>query len=131
MARILIVDDDPDFVEATKLCLEHAGHEVIWAPDRDDGMRLAEERDVELLILDIMMVEPDDGIVMAQDLRRRGFTRPILMMSSISKVTGMSYGRDDEVTPVDEFLEKPADLDALTKKIESLLSRRPEGGPSC
>ena len=124
MAKILIVDDDPDVVDAARLYLEKEGHEVESAANREDGMRLAGEGKADLLVLDIMMTEPDDGIAMAQDLRKAGFDKPILMMSSISKVTGLSYGRDNAVTPVDDFVEKPVKGSVLVEKISALLENR-------
>lgn len=127
MARILVVDDDPDLVEALRHCLEQAGHAMSAASDREEGMRLAGESDADLLILDIMMEAPDDGLVMAQDLRKGGFTKPILMMSSISKVTGLPYGKDESVAPVDDFVEKPVNSKVLLEKIDTLLrGQRPE-----
>jgi len=122
MSCILIVDDDADFVDSIRIVLESAGHSVRSASNREDGMRAVNEGDAELLILDVMMSEPDDGIAMAQDLRRTGFNKPILMMSSISKVTGLAYGKDDAVTPVNEFLEKPVSPDVLLRKLAELLA---------
>jgi two-component system, OmpR family, response regulator ResD len=121
MAHILIVDDDPDIVDSVRVVLERVGHTVASAGDRAEGMRLAQTGGVDLLILDIMMSEPDDGIVMAQELRRGGFARPILMMSSIAKVTGLAYGRDDAVVPADDFVEKPVKPGALIEKVAALL----------
>ncbi len=129
MARILIVDDDADIIEAVRLFLEREGHAVTSARNRQEGMQLAVEKPVDLLILDIMMEEPDDGIAMAQDLRRTGFSQPILMMSSISKVTGLSYTRDDAVTPVNDFVEKPVEPGQLIKKVAELLAGTGGGGP--
>jgi DNA-binding response OmpR family regulator len=123
---ILIVDDDADFVKGVGIVLEKAGHKVISANNREDGIRLCRNKDVELLILDVMMTEPDDGIAMAQDLRKSGFKTPILMMSSISKVTGFSYGRDEAVTPVDDFVEKPVKPDVLLAKVSALLKQKKE-----
>ncbi|MBN1514680.1 MAG: response regulator [Phycisphaerae bacterium] len=130
MARILIVDDDPDICEAVRLSLEAAGHHVASASNREEGMRMASNDRPDLLILDVMMTEPDDGIAMAQDLRRAGFDRPILMMSCISRVSGMSYGRDDAITPVDDFVEKPVSAASLCEKVNALLDRAAEG-PAC
>lgn len=107
MARILIVDDDPDLVDDCRLVLEKEGYEVSSAHNVVDGMSLVAAFSPDLLILDVMMDQPDDGIVMAQDLRRRGFAKPIIMLTSISKVTGMSYGKDSDLVPVDVFQEKP------------------------
>ena len=121
MARILIVDDDPDIVEAARLVLEKEKHAVESAGNREDGMALAKKGNCDLLILDIMMTDPDDGLTMAQDLRKAGFKKPILMMSSISKVTGMKYGVDNAVAPVNDFVEKPVAPADLIKKVNALL----------
>lgn len=129
VAKILIVDDDPDIVEAVKLFLARDGHQVVGASNRDDGMRLALNDKPDLLILDVMMAAPDDGLAMAQDLRKAGFDRPILMMSSVSKAMGMPYGRDDAVAPVDEFVEKPVSPKLLQEKVNALL--RGKGGAAC
>ncbi|MCD4825494.1 MAG: response regulator [Phycisphaerae bacterium] len=123
MPKILIVDDDPDVLEAAKLCLEKEGYEVVTAGNRNDGMETVDAAGPDLLVLDVMMTEPDDGIAMAQDLRKAGFTKPILMMSSISKVTGLDYGKDNEVTPVDDFVEKPVKPATLIEKVKELLNK--------
>jgi DNA-binding response OmpR family regulator len=124
---IAVVDDDADFVESVTLILERAGHRVVSAGNREEGMRLAQDPELEVLVLDVMMTEPDDGIAMAQDLRKAGFDKPILMMSGISRVTGLSYGRDKQVVPVDDFVEKPVKPEVLVRKIDALLHRGKEG----
>jgi DNA-binding response OmpR family regulator len=122
MARILVVDDDPDLREACQLILESEGHEVSCAPGRSEGMAAVEKQTPELLILDVMMEQPDDGIQMAQELKRKGFKFPILMMTSIGKVTGMDYNKDSEMVPVDEFVEKPVEPKVLIEKVNMLLA---------
>lgn len=122
MARILIVDDDPDVVEACKLFLERDSHEIATAYSREEGMASVGSFKPDLLILDVVMEQPDDGIAMAQELRRQGFAKPILMLTSIGRVTGLSYGRDAELVPVDVFLEKPADPTTLRRLVGELLA---------
>jgi DNA-binding response OmpR family regulator len=121
MAKILVVDDDTDLVEACRLVLEKEGHVTASAGNTRAGMKTLKDFSPDLLILDVMMEGPDDGIVMAQELRRTGFSKPILMFTSLSKVTGMSYGKDKELVPVDYFMEKPVDPETLVKKVEELL----------
>jgi DNA-binding response OmpR family regulator len=121
MAKILIVDDDPDVVAATTLFLEKEGHEVASAPNRADGMAAIRKAKPDLLVLDVMMEQPDDGIAMAQDLKKEGFDRPILMMTSIGRVTGMDFGKDEDVIPVDDFVEKPVKPAVLVEKVKALL----------
>jgi two-component system response regulator MprA len=123
MAKILIVDDDPDITFAAGLFLRKAQHEVRTASSREDGMKAIEEEHPDLIILDIMMEQADDGIAMAQELRRRGCETPILMLTSVGKVTGFSYGEDQEMVPVNAFFEKPIQPDVLVKKVNELLAR--------
>jgi DNA-binding response OmpR family regulator len=123
MAKILIVDDDPDVVAAAQVFLEKGGHEVFSAGSRPEGMKAIEGNEPDLLILDVMMDQPDDGMVMAQELRRNGFKRPILMLTSIAKVTGMDFEKDDDILPVDEFQQKPIDPATLMAKVDQLLKK--------
>ena len=123
MAHILIVDDDPDIAQVISLYLETDGHEVRWASNYRDGMAMALAGPTNLLILDLMMTEADDGIAMAQELRKSGFTTPILMMSSLSRVAGLVYGKGEVVVPVDDFVEKPVSPVVLIAKVNTLLNR--------
>lgn len=124
MARILIVDDDPDVVEGGKLVLEKAGHQVSGAFTKDEGIELVKSFKPDLLILDVMMQQPDDGIAMAQKLRREGFNKPILMLTSVGRASGLSIGKDKDLVPVDEYQEKPILPDVLVTKVGELLGRR-------
>ena len=121
--KILIVDDDPDILEAGRLVLEREGYEVTCASSRTEGMQKVGEVSPDLLILDVMMQSPDDGFVMAQDLRRNGCKLPIMMLTSVGAAVGMSFGKDDEMVPVDEFQSKPIDPAVLVAKVKSLLSK--------
>ena len=123
MARILVVDDDPDITFAVSLYLKRDQHEVQTAASRAEGMKALEAFKPDLMILDVMMEQPDDGISMAQELRRMGHTLPILMLTSVGKVTGMSFDRDNELVPVDAFFEKPVKPEDLLKKVAELLKK--------
>lgn len=123
MAKILIVDDDPDIVEASQLFLEKEGHTVATAGSRSAGMAQVEAFRPDLLILDVMMEQPDDGFAMAQDLRRLGKRFPILMLTSVATASGLAFGKDEEMVPVDEFLPKPVEPDTLVKTVAALLAR--------
>lgn len=123
MAKILIVDDDPDVVEASSLFLRKEGYEVDYAYDRATGMEKVKGYQPDLVILDVMMEMPDDGIAMAQDLRRAGFKAPILMLTSIGKATGLEFGKDSDMVPVDAFEEKPVGPEALVARVRELLEK--------
>jgi DNA-binding response OmpR family regulator len=123
MAKILIVDDDPDITFATELFLKKAQHEVQTASNRADGMKAIEDGNPDLIILDVMMEQADDGIAMAQELRRQGCDTPILMLTSVGRVTGFTYAEDQELVPVNAFFEKPIQPDLLLKKVNELLAK--------
>ncbi len=123
MAKILIVDDDPDVVEAVVLLLKQQGHDVAAAYNRQEGMDQVASFGPSLIILDVMMEQPDDGLRMAQDLRRNGCQTPILMLTTVSKATGLEIGKDDEMVPVDDFQEKPIAPTTLVSKVNELLNK--------
>jgi DNA-binding response OmpR family regulator len=123
MAKILVVDDDPDITFAVSLYLKREQHEVRTAASRAEGMEAVTAFSPDLIILDVMMEQPDDGIAMAQDLRRAGSTIPIIMLTSVGQVTGMSYGRDSDLVPVEVFFEKPVRPDDLLTAVEGLLKK--------
>jgi DNA-binding response OmpR family regulator len=124
MAKILIVDDDPDITFATGLFLKKAQHEVLTASNRADGMKAIDDENPDLIILDVMMEQADDGIAMAQELRRQGCEIPILMLTSVGRVTGFTYDEDQEMVPVNAFFEKPIQPDLLVQKVNELLATR-------
>lgn len=124
MARILVVDDDPDITFAVSLFLKKEGYEVATAASRAEGMKALGTFKPDLMVLDVMMEQPDDGIAMAQELRRTGHVLPIVMLTSVGRVTGMTFDRDDDLVPVDAFFEKPAQPAALLAKIGELLGKK-------
>ena len=125
MAKIAIIDDDPDILDASTLVLNAKGYETITATNPDDGYRIVKEFTPDLIILDVMMNEPDDGFFLAQKFRKENINTPIIMYTSISKTTGMDFGKSDLV-PVDEYVEKPISPDELIEKVEKLLQKEKE-----
>lgn len=131
MARILVVDDDPDITFALSLYLKREQHDVMTAANRDEGMAALKAFSPDLMILDVMMEQPDDGIAMAQELRRTGVQVPIVMLTSVGRVTGLDYGRDSDLVPVEAFFEKPVRPDDLLKTVNELLEKGKQGDATC
>ena len=123
MPKVLIVDDDPDIVDSLTLVLEAEGYAVASATSREEGMQGVVKEKPDLIILDVMMEQPDDGFVVAQDLRHRGVKTPIIILSSIGAVTGYKFGRDSEVAPVDDFVSKPIAPKDLVAKVKKFLRK--------
>jgi len=123
MSLIAVIDDDPDILEASTLVLNSKGYEVVTATNPKDGYDLITGKKPDLIILDVMMDEPDDGFFLAQKLRRENIRTPIIMYTSISKTIGMDYG-SGELVPVDDFVEKPISPELLIQKVETLLNKK-------
>ena len=121
MSLIAIIDDDPDILDASSLVLTSKGYEVVTADNPDDGYRIVKEKNPDLIILDVMMNEPDDGFFLAKKFRRENIETPIIMYTSVSKSIGMEFGIN-EIVPVDDFVEKPIAPDVLVDKVAKLLN---------
>lgn len=122
MALIAIIDDDPDILEASTLVLKSKGYDVVTANNPNDGYRIIIEKKPQLIILDVMMDEPDDGFFLAQKLRKENIKTPILMYTSISKAVGLDFDKSDMI-PVDDFVEKPISPEQLVAKVQKLLHK--------
>ncbi len=121
MAKIAIIDDDPDIVDSSSLVLQSKGYDIITAYNPNDGYKIVTEQNPDLIILDVMMIEPDDGFFLAQKFRKMNIVTPILMYTSVSKTLGMEFGTS-EIVPVDDFVEKPISPETLLDKVEKLLA---------
>jgi len=120
MSLIAVIDDDHDILDASTLVLSAKGYDVITADNPDDGYKIVKEKKPDLIILDVMMNEPDDGFFLAQKFRKEHLDIPIIMYTSVSKALGLEFAAG-EMVPVDEFIEKPISPDTLIDKVEKLL----------
>ena len=120
---ILIVDDDPDMVEATKVVLEAAGYAVETASNGKAGYQKALDVNPDLIILDVMMDSETEGFHTSYQLRQNDQTKdvPILMVSAIEKKMGVQFSpdTDGDYLPVDDFVAKPIAPDELLAKVKS------------
>lgn len=127
--RILIIDDDPDFVEVTKVLFETRQYEVRSACNPEEGFARLEEEIPDALILDVMMGKGADGFIMARKIRKdpRFDKMPILMMTSMREQTGFDFPGDrihSKFLPVDVYMEKGIDPQILLKKVEQQLGQK-------
>lgn len=122
LGKILIVDDDDDFVRSLSAFLESQGYQPIVAGDGRAGLRLAKQERPDLIIMDIMMNERTEGLFTVQEIRRAaGLNRvPIFVVSALySKVPEFDIPLDGEWLAHDEFLPKPLDMSRLLEKIRT------------
>ena len=126
---ILLVDDDPDFVEITKAILETKQYQVRSAEDPDEGLAMLEEEIPDLLILDVMMGRGAGGFVLARKIRKdsRFDNVPILMLTSMTEQTGFDIPGErisEKFLPVDDYIEKGIEPHVLLEKVEQQLARK-------
>ena len=132
MAKILIIDDDPDIVTAVRLSLESAGHQIVEASSGKEGLKKIKAEHPELIILDVMMETHTEGFQLAQKLHspdpasdlKHFKDIPILMLTAIHSTTPMRYEPDIDYLPVELFVDKPIDPDDLIKKVTWVLGRK-------
>ncbi|MFN7992623.1 MAG: response regulator transcription factor [Bryobacteraceae bacterium] len=122
--RILLVEDEPGLVMTLGDRLRGEGYHVESAADGAAGLDTATNHPFDLIILDVMLPKKN-GLDVCRDLRQRGISTPILMLTArgqtVDKVIGLKIGADD-------YLTKPFEMMELLARVEVLLRRSPELG---
>jgi CheY-like chemotaxis protein len=132
-AKILIVDDDPDIVEALKMTLEANHYKVYTAANGTEGLRQVKAVPPDLIILDVMMDTITEGFQVSYQLRnpdpKSEYAKysqiPILMLTAIVERKHMKFStkEDGDFLPVDDFVEKPIRPQVLLEKVKKLLKK--------
>lgn len=126
--RILLIDDDQDFVSMNRMALEKAGYQVLTAYDGKDGLEKAVREKPDCIVLDVMMTEETEGFHTAKAIREHealGRT-PILMLTSIREAMDLpfKYEPDEQFLPVTEFVEKPLPPAELVARVAKLTEKQ-------
>jgi DNA-binding response OmpR family regulator len=120
-AHLLVVEDDPAMARALRDGFEYEGYAVRVAGDGDEGLRLARESAVDLIVLDVMLPRTS-GLEICRQLRAARDGVPIILLTARSeesdKVEGLRLGADDYVT-------KPFGFEELVARVEAVLRRAP------
>jgi len=126
VARLLVVDDEPNIVELLSASLRFVGFEVATASNGLEGLTAARELRPDLLVLDVMMPGMD-GFELVRRLRSEGIDAPVVFLtardSTEDKVNGLTLGGDDYVT-------KPFSLEELVARIRTVLRRFDHAAPA-
>ncbi|GAA3915525.1 response regulator transcription factor [Litoribacillus peritrichatus] len=126
MAKILLVDDDPEFNSSLKQCLEFSGHDVITAFDGKQGLELFQQEQPDVLITDIIMPEID-GLELILKLATKtetndyAFPCKVIAISGGGRFAGDNYLDCADAIGVDAIIAKPLSLIELDNTIKSLL----------
>ena len=124
MAKVLVVDDDPDFVKVTSKVLEKAGHEVVSAANGAKALQAMRQDRPNVVLLDIMMAYILDGLDVSREMAEDPSLKdiPVIMVTSLTGVKGSGMLPTDECVPVDEWLSKPVDPETLLARIDEALA---------
>lgn len=131
--KILIVDDDKDFVTVTKAVFETRPYECIYAYSASEGLEKIKEVAPDLIILDIMMEDISSGFKIVSELRmaKKGSVYfqyskiPILIVTNVQKATKLNFKEKlgTPLVPVEDFIEKPIGPMKLLHKVDQLLGK--------
>ena len=123
--RILIVDDDPDYAAAIEKILLNSDYSVTLAGDVESGMKKIEEELPDLILLDVMMEQYDDGFNMCYDLKHDNRYKgiPIIIITAVTEVTGPKFNpeTDGEYLEADDYVQKPISADLLLEKVRHFI----------
>ncbi len=126
--KILIIDDDPDFVETTKIILESKQYDVLSASGPDEGLKKVSEEKPDLIILDVMWSDKISGFEVCRRIKKEADFEniPIIMITAIDKAYGLGFDNvagDETWLPCDDYLSKPVEPELLLSKVDELLPK--------
>jgi DNA-binding response OmpR family regulator len=117
---ILVVDDDPDILDTFRLILEKHGYVMLGAETAEDGLREYKENNPDLIIVDLMMEEVDSGTHFVKELKARGNTAPIYMLSSVGD--RLNQNADYAALGLRGVFQKPIEPEVLLNVLRTQLN---------
>jgi DNA-binding response OmpR family regulator len=125
--KVLMIDDDPEFVEAITNILDAKGYDVVSAGDGKDGVAKAKQEKPDIILLDVMMTTKSEGFDVARELSKDANLKgtPVIMLTGVRKEMNLPFGfePDADWLPVKAFLEKPVKPEVLLKTIEDNIKK--------
>ncbi|MBW6484883.1 MAG: response regulator [Syntrophobacterales bacterium] len=129
--KVLIIDDDEDVVYTMRLPLEANGYQVFRAADRREGLQKVKEVNPDIILLDVMMDSMTTGFEVCRTIRNpdpaseyasyRGI--PIVMITAIHATASLRFAPDMAQLPVDAFVEKPIEPEALLSIVRNHIGK--------
>jgi CheY-like chemotaxis protein len=123
MSKILVVDDDPDFVLICRMILETEGYQVLEAANGSQALASMRQEKPDLVLLDVMMATTLEGVHVSKEMETDPSLSdvPLVMISSIGTSEYASEFPDDERIPIDAWISKPIQADVLLKTVRRFL----------
>ena len=130
--KILVVDDDIDLLEQSKLSFESKGYEVFTAENVDEGWQTFQKERPEAVVIDLIMEEHDSGFILSYKIKKDEYGKniPVFILTSATYLTGYKFGvstdEEKEWIYCDEIINKPAVTENLIEKIENYYLKKEE-----
>jgi len=136
-ATVLVVEDDPDYIEIVRTTLQSADYIVLVADNKDDGLKLARSEQPDAIVLDVMMPEGTEGFHFVWELRQDPDQAiretPVLMLTAIHDRSALRFYPEQsdgtygpfEYLPVQDFVDKPVAPGQLLERVRRLVEARP------
>lgn len=125
MAKILLVDDDKDLVDANKTLLTATGYEVFTAFNGIDGFNKAKEIKPDLILLDVMMATDSEGFDISRKIAAEDTLKEtkVLLLTGVQKAKNLpfEFKPDETWLPVLKILEKPIKPQELLKEVQQMI----------
>jgi len=125
--RVMIVDDDPDFLEQMRMCLESRGYSVSSASSVQECENQLKETEPDVVVLDLMMDNEDYGFVLSYRIKKQFPKMPVIIVTSMTHETGMDFDETDDPghwIKADAILAKPIRFEQLEREITRLMRER-------
>lgn len=123
--KVLVIDDDSDFVESIVNLLEARGYVVAYASNGKEGVQKAKAEKPDLVLLDVMMTTKDEGFNVARELHGIEALKktPVIMVTGVRKEMNLPFGFEPDETwlPVKQILEKPVKPETLLNAVADAL----------
>jgi formate/nitrite transporter len=123
--NILVVDDDPDFVQVTSTILAKEGYKITSAASGDEALAAMKKKKPDLVLLDVMMATPLEGVSVAKNMAADPVLKavPIVMISSIDSTQYKDALPDDLHIPIDAWISKPVQPENLINTIRRFIAK--------
>lgn len=123
--RILLVDDDLDFLDQMKLRLEDDGFKVSTAQSEEEALDTFDGSAFDLAIVDLMLEHMDSGFVLSHEFKQKKPALPVIIVTAVTRETGRQFALDNAETrswiKADSIVQKDIRYEQLSKEVHRLL----------
>ena len=122
---ILLVDDDPDFLEQQQLLLQNAGYDVWPAAGQEDAEKILKTGTPDAAVVDLMMEHSDGGFALCYHIKKKDPAIPVIIVTAVASEAGLDFDTETEEerswVKADAMLDKPVRFEQLQKELNRLL----------